>query len=93
VPDDRESVTLNGVSKAEVLSVIEATLNQILDGKGSAPVCVSAETLLLDGAIPIDSLDLAQLVLELQSLTGRDPFEAGFIEFHTAGELASLFSV
>jgi len=49
--------------------------------------------LLLDEeALPIDSLDLAQIVLDLQSLTGRDPFEAGFIEFRTAGELASLFS-
>jgi acyl carrier protein len=81
------------MNKAEIQSVIETTLNQILDGKGDARVTLHGDTELLDGALPIDSLDLAQIVLELQSLTGRDPFEAGFIEFRTVGELAALFSI
>jgi len=72
---------------------IETILNQILGGKGIAHVVLSEDMALLDGALPIDSLDLAQIVLELQSLTGRDPFESGFIEFRTVGELASLFSL
>jgi acyl carrier protein len=80
------------VSKAEVLSAIETSLNQILDGKQVPHVALTEDTALLDGANPIDSLDLAQIVLELQSMTGRDPFEAGFIEFRTVGELASLFA-
>ncbi len=73
--------------------MIEVTYNQILDDKGAQPAGLTEDTILLDGANPIDSLDLAQIVLELQSRTGRDPFEAGFIEFRTVGELASLFSV
>ena len=81
------------MNKAEIQSVIETTLNQILDGKGDGSVTLHGDTELLDGALPIDSLDLAQIVLELQSLTGRDPFEAGFIEFRTVGELAALFSI
>jgi hypothetical protein len=85
--------TLNCVIHAEILSVIETTLNQILVGKGVARVVLTGDMVLLDGAIPIDSLDLAQIVLELQSVTGRDPFEGGFIEFRTVGELASLFSL
>jgi len=54
---------------------------------------LTGDIVLLDGAIPIDSLDLAQIVLELQSVTGRDPFEFGFTEFRTVEELASLFSI
>ncbi len=80
------------VIKTEILSVIETTLNQIQDAKGDPHVVLTDETELLDGPLSIDSLDLAQVVLELQSVTGRDPFQAGFIEFRTVGELAALFS-
>jgi acyl carrier protein len=84
---------MTSVNKAEIQAIIERTLNQILEAKGRARVALTEDMLLLDEeALPIDSLDLAQIVLDLQSLTGRDPFEAGFIEFRTAGELASLFS-
>ena len=76
----------------EVLSLIEKTLNEILEAKGAARLTVTEDFALLGGTHPIDSLDLAQVVLELQGRTGRDPFEDGFIEFRTAGELASLFS-
>ena len=78
--------------KTEILSVIETTLNQIQGAKGDAHVVLTEDTALLDGALSIDSLDLAQVVLELQSITGRDPFAAGFIEFRTVGELAALFT-
>jgi acyl carrier protein len=48
--------------------------------------------LLLGGGLPIDSLDLAGLVVELELATGLDPFKDGFVEFRTAGELADLYS-
>jgi acyl carrier protein len=80
------------VTKSEVLAETEATLNHILESKGVGRVTLTEDTVLLDGAVSIDSLDLAQIVLDLQTVTGRDPFAGGFIEFRTAGELASLFS-
>lgn len=80
------------MTKSEVLAETEATLNQILESKGVGRVTITEDTVLLDGAVSIDSLDLAQIVLDLQTVTGRDPFASGFIEFRTAGELASLFS-
>ncbi len=80
------------MNNSEVMSLVERTLNQILKDKGEAPAVLTADTLVLGGSLAIDSLDLAQIVLELQSMTGCDPFEAGFVEFCTIGELASLFS-
>lgn len=73
--------------------LIEDTWNEILQSKGLDRVALSEEMPLLGDSSPIDSLDLAQIVVELQSRTGLDPFQAGFIEFRTAGELASLFAV
>jgi acyl carrier protein len=40
------------------------------------------------GAGPIDSLDLAAIVVELEKVTGRDSFRNGFINFCTVGQLA-----
>ena len=80
------------MSTAEIAETIQASLDSLLAERGLAKVPVTADTALLDGGIPIDSLDLAQIVLELQSKTGRDPFEAGFVEFRTVGELTNLFS-
>jgi len=80
------------VGKQEVLALIDQTWNAILEGKGLPPTALSEDLALLGETSPIDSLDLAQIVVELQSLTGLDPFQAGFIEFRTVGELAVLFS-
>ena len=59
--------------------------------KGIAPVKMNDDFVLLGGSLPLDSLDVAQVVLELQTLTELDPFERGFIEFSTVGQLADLF--
>jgi acyl carrier protein len=40
----------------------------------------------------IDSLDLATIVVQLTEATGEDPFQGGFIEFRTVGELTRLYS-
>lgn len=80
------------MSSAEIATTIQTTLNRLLEDKGAPAVALSPDTALLEGGVPIDSLDLAQLVLELQEKTGRDPFASGFIEFRTVGELTKLFA-
>lgn len=80
------------MSHEELISRIQETLNQILDAKGVPRVQLREEVAVLDGTLPIDSLDLAQIVIELQSATGKDPFRDGFIQFRTVGELARLFA-
>ncbi|MCS6952191.1 MAG: hypothetical protein RMK57_09585 [Bryobacterales bacterium] len=80
------------MSKEEVLLRIQAVLDQVLDAKGIPRVKLSEDVAVMDGTLPIDSLDLAQIVIELQSVTGRDPFRNGFVEFRTVGELARLFA-
>ena len=75
----------------DVLEHIRKTIATIATSKGLRPPKVDADTMLLGGGLPIDSLDLASLVVELESFTGYDPFQAGFINFRTAGELARLY--
>lgn len=53
---------------------------------------LDSNTLLLEDVIGFDSLELAGLVAHLETLTDKDPFEEGFLEFFTIGELARLFS-
>ncbi len=77
---------------SDVMETIQTSLDEILKAKGMEPVKITPETKLLDGSVPIDSLDLAQLVLELQAATGSDPFADGFVNFESASELSSLFS-
>lgn len=43
------------------------------------------------GELPLDSLALAVIVVELEERTGKDPFKKGFIRFNTVGELAKLY--
>ena len=81
------------MSKAETLTAIQTSLDQILDAKGAERIAVEPNMAVLDGPASIDSLDLAQIVLDLQTATGRDPFAEGFIEFRTFGDLVDLFAV
>lgn len=60
--------------------------------QGSTNVQVNADTAILEGSLPLDSLDLAAIVVELESATGRDPFREGFINFRTVGDLVRLYS-
>jgi acyl carrier protein len=41
--------------------------------------------------LPLDSLDLATLIVNLELQTGLDPFRTGFKTFHRVGELAALY--
>ena len=73
------------------LDLIREELTQILTDKGAATGEITADTLLLNGPLDIDSLDLATLVVILEEKTGLTPFADGFVLFHTAGELSALF--
>jgi acyl carrier protein len=75
------------------LEMISQELTLILDDRGAYLGSIDADTLLLDGPLEIDSLDLATLVVALEERTGLKPFAKGFVVFHTAGDLAGLFTV
>ena len=70
---------------------IRRIINDLLRQKGLEPINISPQSRLLTEDIPIDSLDLAVLVTELERLTQRDPFQSGFRDFRTVGELAQLY--
>lgn len=80
------------MTESEVLAEISKIVRRMLEDKGEEVATIDANTELLGGAIRIDSLDLAMLVLEMENVIGFDPFAEGFIEFRTAGELAKLYA-
>jgi acyl carrier protein len=73
------------------LDLITRELTQILTDKGVDIPTITPETVLLNGPLNIDSLDLATLVVTLEEASGLTPFSNGFVLFHTVGELAELF--
>jgi acyl carrier protein len=79
------------MTQQEILQQVEIIIAKIAASKGASAPKITASTELLGGGLPIDSLDLASVVVELESFTGFDPFKAGFINFRTAGELAALY--
>ena len=76
----------------EILKIICQRIQDIAAVKGSGQVEITGESEVLGGDLPLDSLDLAAIVVELEGATGRDPFRDGFINFRTVGQLASLYS-
>ena len=80
------------MNRDETIASIVAIVSRVIEDKGDKPVEISANTVFLGGQLPIDSLDLATIVVELEAVTGHDPFKDGFIEFRTVDELAALYS-
>ena len=76
---------------AQVLKLICERLRDVAAAKG-ANIEINGDTRILGGPLPVDSLDLAGIVVELEGITGHDPFRDGFVNFHTVGELARLYS-
>jgi acyl carrier protein len=79
------------MTEQELLDLIKTAIDRIAASKGTTAPKIRPDTALLGGGLPIDSLDLAALVVELEQATGRDPFKSGFVDFRTAGELARLY--
>ena len=79
------------MNEQQVFEQIVQVVQRTLSDKGLKAPAISPATELLGGEVGIDSLDLAMLVRELEDVVGHDPFQDGFIEFRTAGELAKLY--
>ena len=79
------------MTQQELLGVIERLFNEIQQSKELPGESISTETPLV-GRADFDSLDLASVLVELESATGHDPFSQGIVEFRTAGELAALYA-
>ena len=79
------------MSETEILSKLETIIGDMAALKGAPKPSINAQSVLLGGGLPIDSLDLAAIVVELEQATGFDPFKQGFVNFRTAGELARLY--
>ena len=70
-------------------TIIDET-RQIIEQKGVSCPNITADTqFLLD--LPMDSLDLATLIVSLEINTGLDPFREGFKTFHNVGQLIELY--
>ncbi len=79
------------MNETQVLEQIEKIVQRTLADKGMKAPAITADSELLGSEVGIDSLDLAMLVRELEDVVGHDPFNDGFIDFRTAGELAKLY--
>lgn len=80
------------LSGPSMLDLIAEETGRILRDKGEAVPPITAATVFLGGDLPMDSLDLATLIVVLEGRTGCDPFRAGFHRFTTVGELAALYA-
>jgi acyl carrier protein len=80
------------MDRAAVVALISRRILEIAAQKGAAAPQIAPETPLFEGRLPIDSLDLAGLVVELETATGVEPFREGLVDFHTIGDLAALFA-
>lgn len=74
-----------------ITALIVEELSRIAADKGEVLPPVGPDTVFLGAGLPIDSLDLATLLVVLEQRTGQDPFRAGFRQFTTVGELAGLY--
>ncbi|WP_029008233.1 acyl carrier protein [Azospirillum halopraeferens] len=80
------------MTPADSFRLVADLLAARIRDKGLEAPVIAADAPLLGGDLPIDSLDLATVVVELEERTGRDPFRDGFVSFRTAGELAALYA-
>jgi acyl carrier protein len=70
-------------------TIIDET-RQVIEQKGVSCPDITFDTLFLQD-LPMDSLDLATLIVSLEINTGLDPFREGFKAFHNVGQLIELY--
>lgn len=75
----------------QIRTTITQVIHRVVTERGHDMPELTGVTVLLGGDVPIDSLDLATIVVELESRFGKDPFKDGFIEFRTLDELVALY--
>ena len=83
---------MSALNKLSLTKLVMDRITEIATSKGAKLPAVNADTVLLGGTLPIDSLDLATIVVQLEATANADPFRDGFVEFRTIGELATLFA-
>lgn len=76
---------------AQTRNTVVQVIHRVITERGRVMPELTGETVLLGGEVPIDSLDLAVIVVELEASFGKDPFKEGFIEFRTVDELVALY--
>ncbi|ABE56385.1 hypothetical protein Sden_3108 [Shewanella denitrificans OS217] len=74
----------------ELLDEIYSQTRQIIEEKGELCPELNVGSIFLTD-LPMDSLDLATLIVNLELHTGLDPFKDGFKHFQSIGELTSLY--
>lgn len=79
------------MNRDQATQAVKDVIAQIVTDKGETMPAIDETSVLLGADLPIDSLDLGAIVIELERLTGHDPFRDGIIEFRTVGELADLY--
>jgi len=79
-------------TRAEAQTAIVEELARIIAEKGDAPPSLVPSSVFLGGGLPIDSLDLATLLVVLEKRFGFDPFRAGLRRFTTLGDLAAIYA-
>jgi acyl carrier protein len=79
------------MTRAQIFLEVNKLIAELAHSKGLPTPTIKESTELLGGDLPIDSLDLAGIIVQLDSVTGCDPFREGFIDFRTVGELARLY--
>lgn len=75
-----------------LLTLIEIELTAVVAEKGEILPEIGRDSVFLGSDLPVDSLDLATLLVVLERKLGVDPFRAGFRRFTTAGELADIYA-
>jgi acyl carrier protein len=75
---------------SNILQTIIDETKQILAQKGQRDNEITVDTVFLTD-LPMDSLDLATLIVSLEINTGLDPFRTGFKTFHSVGQLVELY--
>ena len=74
-------------------NLAEIILNEtkhIIENKGEKCPEIHLDSAFLSD-LPMDSLDLATLIVSLELTTGIDPFRDGFKSFHSVADLIKLY--
>jgi acyl carrier protein len=85
-----EAIELNHLSN-NVKNTILTETRALIEAKSMACPALDDDTQFLRDT-PMDSLDLATLLVTLEIQLGVDPFRDGFVTFHSVAELAELYT-
>ena len=79
------------MSKPQMIDLIITTIRQVLDDRDKpSDIHLDAQTTILEDT-GLDSLALAEVVVHLETKADKFPFDDGFVNFQTIGELAELY--